>query len=161
MRDIVERLREAITALEITQNAFASKANIDPSNFGKMLEGKQKITDKTIGKICHAHNLSVEWVKSGVGSMMAPATTKGNFFSPDGIYAEDSEVMIGDAVLIERIKNLQKQLQDLQGEKKAWEAERKSMRKEIEELRAKNEEVTTELSRTKDKMIDLLIERGK
>ncbi|QCD39444.1 MULTISPECIES: helix-turn-helix domain-containing protein [Bacteroidales] len=161
MNDMVERLKEAIAVLNATQNAFASKANIDPSNFGKMLEGKQKITDKTIGKICHAHNLSVEWVKSGIGSMMVPATTKGNFFSPDGIYAEDSEVLIGDAVLKERIKNLQQQIQDLQGEKKAWEAERKSMKKEIEELRVKNEEITAELSRTKDKMIDLLIERGK
>lgn len=60
MNDMVERLKEAIAVLNATQNAFASKANIDPSNFGKMLEGKQKITDKTIGKICHAHNLSVE-----------------------------------------------------------------------------------------------------
>lgn len=56
---------------------------------------------------------------------------------------------------------MQQQIQDLQGEKKAWEAERKSMKKEIEELRVKNEEITAELSRTKDKMIDLLIERGK
>ena len=55
MNDMVERLKEAIAVLNATQNAFASKANIDPSNFGKMLEGKQKITDKTIGKICHAH----------------------------------------------------------------------------------------------------------
>lgn len=159
MNDVVERLREAIELLKITPNAFASKANIDPSNFGKMLEGKQKITDKTIGKICCAHSLSIEWVKFGTGDMIAPATMKGNFLSPDGIYAEDSEVVIGDAVLRERIKNLQKTVQDLQGEKKAWESERKSMKKEIEELRSKNEEINAELSRTKDRMIDLLMER--
>lgn len=161
MNEVVARLREAIEHLQITPNAFASKANIDPSNFGKMLEGKQKITDKTIGKLCHAHSLSVEWVKCGAGTMLAPATTKGNFFSPESIYAEDSEVVIGDAVLRERIKNLQKTVQDLQAEKKAWEAERKSMKKDIEELRAKNEEVNAELSKTKDRMIDLLIERNK
>ena len=161
MNEVVARLREAIEHLQITPNAFASKANIDPSNFGKMLEGKQKITDKTIGKLCHAHCLSVEWMKLGTGAMMATPTTKGNFFSPDGIYAEDSEVVIGDAVLRERIKNLKQTVQDLQGEKKAWEVERKSLKREIEELRAKIDEVNTELSKTKDKMIDLLIERNK
>lgn len=42
MNDMVERLKEAIAVLNATQNAFASKANIDPSNFGKMLEGEAK-----------------------------------------------------------------------------------------------------------------------
>jgi transcriptional regulator with XRE-family HTH domain len=160
MSDVVERLKEAITCLELTPNAFASKANIDSSNFGKMLEGKQKITDKTIGKLCAAHNLSVEWVKLGTGEMKATAL-KGNFFSPEGIYAEDSEVVIGDAVLKERIKHLQKTVIDLQGEKKAWETERKTMKKEIEELRTKNEEVSAELSKTKDRIIDMLLDRNK
>lgn len=48
MNDMVERLKEAIAVLNATQNAFASKANIDPSNFGKMLEGKQKIPDRSM-----------------------------------------------------------------------------------------------------------------
>lgn len=161
MNDVITRLKDAIELLKVTPNAFASKANIDPSNFGKMLEGKQKITDKTIGKICYAHNLSIEWVKCGTGEMIAPTTMKGNFLSPDGIYAEDSEVVVGDAVLKERLKHLQKTVQDLQSEKKAWETERKSMKKEIEELRSKNEEINAELSRTKDRMIDLLMERSK
>ena len=161
MNEVIERLKEAIELLKLTQNGFASKAKIDPSNFGKMLEGKQRITDKTIGKICHAHKLSVEWLKNGIGEMTAPESASGNFFSPGGIYAEDSEVVIGDAVLKERIKNLEKSLQDLYAEKKSWELERKSLRKEIDELRSKNEELTKELSKTKDKMIDRLIERGK
>lgn len=161
MSEITDRLKEAITHLKVTPNAFASKANIDPSNFGKMLEGKQKITDKTIGKICDAHCLSVEWVKYGTGEMKDASTKKGNFDSPDSIYAEGSEVVIGDAVLRERIKSLQKSVSDLEGEKKAWEAERKSMKREIEDLRTKNDGLNSELSKTKDKMIDLLIERGK
>lgn len=161
MNDVVDRLKEAIELLKLTQNAFASKANIDPSNFGKMLEGKQKITDKTIGKICHAHRLSVEWLKNGNGDMTEPASANGNFFSPGGIYAEDSEVVVGDAVLKERLKSLEKSLRDLQGEKKAWESERKSLRKEIDDLRTKNEDLSTELSKTKDKMIDILMARDK
>lgn len=161
MNEIIDRLKAAIELLQITPNAFASKAKIDPSNFGKMLEGKQKITDKTIDKLCDTHCLSTEWVKYGTGEMIAPRTVKGNILSPDGIYAEGSEVVIGDAVLRERVKHLQKNVEELQAEKKAWEAERKLMRKEIEELRSKHEDVNAELSRTKDKMIDLLIERNK
>lgn len=161
MNKTIDRIKEAIRHLDITPNAFATKANIDPSNFGKMLEGKQRITEKTIGKLCSAHRLSVEWIKTGIGAMQESFTTKGNFQSPNGIYAEDSEVVIGDAVLRERINNLQQTVSELQSEKKSWESERRSMKKEIEELRSKNEGLNAELSQTKDRMIDLLMERGK
>lgn len=161
MSGTIDRIKEAIRHLDITPNAFATKANIDPSNFGKMLEGKQRITEKTIGKLCSAHRLSLEWIKTGVGAMLEPSTTKGNFQSPNGIYAEDSEFVIGDAVLRERIKNLQQQVSELQSEKKSWESERRSMKREIEELRSKNEVLNTELSHTKDRMIELLMEHGK
>lgn len=145
MYDIKDRLREALTALDSTPNAFACKANIDSSNFKKMLDGKLNITNKTIGKICQAHNLSVEWLKSGIGDMISPATTKGIILSPDSIYAEDSEVLVGDAVLKERIKHLQKQLQDLCGEKKVWETERKSMKNKIDQQRKRIDQLTDKL----------------
>jgi hypothetical protein len=35
------------------------------------------------------------------------------------------------------------------------------MKKEIEELRTKNEEVSAELSKTKDRIIDMLLDRNK
>lgn len=162
MSDIRNRIKYAIGHLGVTPNAFALKADIDPSNLGKMLDGKQNITDKTIGKLCSAHGLSVEWIKTGEGNMLLePSSIKGNIQSPNGIYAEDSEVMIGDTVLRERIKSLQQTVLNLLDEKKSWESDRKSMKREIEELRSKNEELNTELSRTKDRMIDLLMERGK
>lgn len=130
MDDIIERLKEAIESLNMTFNAFASKAKVDPSNFAKMLEGKQKITDKTISKLCSAHGLSVEWVKSGTGEMMLPTMAKGNFFSPKGIYAEDSEVLIGDAILKERVKALEAII--------AEKDERiKELKERIEELKSK------------------------
>ena len=161
MNGIIVRLKEAITRLNITPSAFANKANIDPSNLGKMLDGKQKITDKTIGKLCHAHRLSIEWVKTGTGEMIEPAGIKGNFESPNSVFAEDSEVVIGDAVLRERLKSLQQTVISLQSEKNSWESERKSMKKEVEELRSKNEDLNAELSQTKDRIINLLMERGK
>jgi len=108
MSEIIERLRQAIDYLETTPNAFANKANISPSNFGKMLKGKQKITARTIDKICAAHYLSAEWLKHGTKPMITEHITKGNFDSPDAIYAEGSQVVIGDAVLTERVKLLER-----------------------------------------------------
>lgn len=76
MDEIITNIREAIAVLKTTANAFAIKAKIDPSNFGKMLEGKQNITNKTIMKICSAHDLSMEWVKTGEGPMLVDPETK-------------------------------------------------------------------------------------
>lgn len=76
MNQVVERLKDAMTYLQMTPNAFAGKAKVDPSNFCKMLDGKQKITEKTIGKICDAHRLSAEWVKSGSGEMLVQSNAK-------------------------------------------------------------------------------------
>lgn len=161
MNEIIDRLLEAISLLETTQRSFAEIAEIDPSNFAKMLRGKQKITDKTIGKICQAHKLSAEWLKNGIGNMKLPEITNGNFFSPGGIYAEDSEVVVGDAVLKERLKNLGKDIQDLRAEKRSWESERKSLQKEIEGLRSKNEYLNSELTKAKDMLINLLMKEEK
>lgn len=158
---IPERIKEAIKLLEMTPNAFATHADIDPSNLNKMLEGKQNITDKTIGKICSAHHLSTEWVKNGVGEMKVQTPNKGNYLSPGSIYAEDSKIVMGDLVLRERIKHLQASIHKLQEEKEAWEAERKSLKSELTELRAKYEAAVSEHVRTKDKMIELLMERCK
>ena len=147
MSEIISRIKDSIEALKLTPNAFASKAAIDPSNFGKMLDGKQKITEKTITKLCQAHGISAEWVKSGEGDMFVPqsTTTKGVFFSPEGIYAEDSEVVVGDAVLRERIKYLIETIQTLQAEKRTWELERKRMQKDIEEQRKRIDQLTDKL----------------
>lgn len=157
MSDITARLKEAIAQLALSPHSFAVMANLDPSNFSKMLEGKQKITDRTIGKLCDAHCLSVEWVKHGAGEMKEVKQKVGNIDSPDSIYAEGSEVVIGDAVLRERLKSLQKSVADLRGERKSWDAERKQLKKELEDLRATNNALNAELSKTKDKMIDLLM----
>ncbi|MCM1020863.1 MAG: helix-turn-helix transcriptional regulator [Muribaculaceae bacterium] len=54
----------------MTRNAFAIKAGIDPTNFSKMLAGKQTITNNTLKKISKAHGISFEWLLTGDGEMM-------------------------------------------------------------------------------------------
>lgn len=67
--DIIDRLRFVINNLRITPNKLAVTAGIDPANFTKMLNGKQKITDKTLGKISQAHGLNINWLRCGEGAM--------------------------------------------------------------------------------------------
>lgn len=54
----------------MTRNAFATKAGIDPTNFSKMLAGKQNITTNTLKKISVAHGISMTWLLTGEGEMM-------------------------------------------------------------------------------------------
>lgn len=54
-----------------TRNAFSGKVGIASSNIGKMLNGIQPITRKTIHKIAVAYNLNEDWLLSGDGDMYA------------------------------------------------------------------------------------------
>lgn len=68
---ISERLAQFIDyESRMTRNAFAAKAGIDPANFSKMLKGQQTITPATVRKISEAHDLSMDWLLTGEGSMM-------------------------------------------------------------------------------------------
>lgn len=69
MKTITERI-EALIELEcISTNAFARKVGVDAGNLGKMLAGKQNITDSTLRKIVDATGCSFEWLKYGEGEM--------------------------------------------------------------------------------------------
>lgn len=69
MKTITERI-EALIELEcISTNAFARKVGVDAGNLGKMLAGKQSITDSTLRKIVDATGCSFEWLKYGEGEM--------------------------------------------------------------------------------------------
>lgn len=66
------RFKELIDHFNLTPNAFAKKIKVDSSNFKKMLDGEQKITDKTITKIVEAYpQISIEWLRSGEGEMIS------------------------------------------------------------------------------------------
>ena len=76
MKTITERI-EALIELEcVSTNAFARKVGVDAGNLGKMLAGKQNITDSTLRKIVDATGSSFEWLKYGEGDMLAPNSGK-------------------------------------------------------------------------------------
>lgn len=69
---ILQRLSDYVEyETDMTRNAFATKAGIDPTNFSKMLAGKQTITNNTLKKIAAAHGISLPWLMTGEGDMMA------------------------------------------------------------------------------------------
>lgn len=70
--DILKRLSEYVEyESDMTRNAFAVKSGIDPTNFSKMLAGKQSITTNTLKKISQAHGVNLEWLLTGEGDMMS------------------------------------------------------------------------------------------
>lgn len=68
---LIQRLVDYVEyEANMTRNAFATKAGIDPTNFSKMLAGKQNITTNTLKKISVAHGISMTWLLTGEGEMM-------------------------------------------------------------------------------------------
>ena len=66
--DIISRIQQFIELKHLSSNAFAKEIGVDPSNLNKMLAGKQKITEKTIGKIGKTFlELNLDWLKTGEG----------------------------------------------------------------------------------------------
>lgn len=71
MYDIANNINVFIKSIRLTVNAFAKNIGIDQANMSKMLKGKQKITDKTVDKICAAYpELSRNWLLTGEGEML-------------------------------------------------------------------------------------------
>ena len=73
MYDIANNINVFIKSIRLTANAFAKNIGIDQANMSKMLRGKQKISDKTVDKICAAYpELSRNWLLTGEGEMLNP-----------------------------------------------------------------------------------------
>lgn len=71
---LIQRIADYVEyEANMTRNAFATKAGIDPTNFSKMLAGKQSITTNTLRKIAAAHGVSLTWLMTGEGDMMETA----------------------------------------------------------------------------------------
>lgn len=71
VESLIARLQEFMRRNELSINQLALRSGIDPANFNKMIAGKQKITDKTLQKIANANNLRLDWLKDGLGEMIA------------------------------------------------------------------------------------------
>ena len=65
----IERIKQLIDDLGITQSEFAKRISIDASNFSKHLTGKLAISDSLINKIVVELGVSKEWLTTGNGTM--------------------------------------------------------------------------------------------
>jgi transcriptional regulator with XRE-family HTH domain len=65
-----ERLFEVRTKLGLTQREFAEALSIGQSTVTMAETGKRKLSDKTAKLICATYGVSLQWLKTGEGSMM-------------------------------------------------------------------------------------------
>ena len=115
MKTITERI-EALIELEcVSTNAFARKVGVDAGNLGKMLAGKQNITDSTLRKIVDATGCSFEWLKYGEGEMFIndskPKTTTINSNNENSSINDSDTINRLLAMLEEKDKQINQLLQ--------------------------------------------------
>ena len=115
MKTITERI-EALIELEcVSTNAFARKVGVDAGNLGKMLAGKQNITDSTLRKIVDATGSSFEWLKYGEGEMFIndskPKTTTINSNNENSNINDSDTINRLLALLEEKDKQINQLLQ--------------------------------------------------
>ena len=70
----IERIRQLMNNLNLSQSAFAEKIGIDPSNFSKHINGKLPLSDNLLNKIVVAIGVSKEWLISGEGNIWKTPT---------------------------------------------------------------------------------------
>lgn len=70
---IVARLEILKSKLFLSSAALAHKSGIAEAHFNRMLNGKQKITDRTLQKVSDACGVRFEWLLTGEGEMREAA----------------------------------------------------------------------------------------
>lgn len=102
MPTLREQRKERLQVFGYSMNAFANIVGIQPSNLSKMLDGKQKITDRTRRMIeARFPDLNFDWLLTGEGEMLRenapqPIAQQNNHHSP-GARMENNYYMRGGA----------------------------------------------------------------
>lgn len=102
MQTLREQRKERLQVFGYSMNAFANIVGIQPSNLSKMLDGKQKITDRTRRMIeARFPDLNFDWLLTGEGEMLRedaprPMAPQNNHHSP-GARMENNYYMRGGA----------------------------------------------------------------
>lgn len=88
MQTLREQRKERLQVFGYSMNAFANSVGIEPSNLSKMLDGKQKITRRTMEKIkARFPELNFDWILWETGNMLnedapRPMSQQNNHHSP-------------------------------------------------------------------------------
>lgn len=69
LKEIGERIKQVISAHDMTQTEFAQKLNISPSMVSKICSGSAEPSYRTISDICKTFGIDVCWLETGYGEM--------------------------------------------------------------------------------------------
>lgn len=102
MSELQEERKYRLSKYGYSMNSFAYNVGIQPTNFGKMMSGTQKITDRTRRMIeTRFPDLNFDWLLTGEGEMLRedapqPTVQQNNHHSP-GARMENNYYMRGGA----------------------------------------------------------------
>lgn len=102
MTGLKEERKSRLSQYGYSMNSFAYNVGIQPTNFGKMMSGTQKITDRTRRMIeARFPDLNFDWLLTGEGEMLRkdaprPMSQQNNHHSP-GARMENNYYMHGGA----------------------------------------------------------------
>ena len=102
MSELQEERKCRLSQYGYSMNSFAYNVGIQPTNFGKMMSGTQKITDRTRRMIeTRFPDLNFDWLLTGEGEMLRenapqPTVQQNNHHSP-GARMENNYYMHGGA----------------------------------------------------------------
>lgn len=74
MDSFSNRLSELIKNLGITKTAFSERLNISQAFVSQMCSGTKIPSDRTIADICREFGVREEWLRTGEGDMLLPAS---------------------------------------------------------------------------------------
>lgn len=72
MEDVITRVRQIMSDLNQTKNAFAINVGINPSNFNRKMGGTIPFTKRDFGLIQKETGISSLWIETGLGEKYAP-----------------------------------------------------------------------------------------
>ncbi len=69
MEKINERIRKLRKELKVSQEAFGNKIGIKKASVSLIEKGINNPSEQTIKSICREYNISIAWLKDGIGDM--------------------------------------------------------------------------------------------
>lgn len=94
----------------LSNNAFATKCGINPSNYAKMIRGQLTFTTRSIIKISNAFpELNTEWVMTGDGNMLNLLSSAASMAGGSGGYSNHSENIMIPLINIDSVGGIHSQ----------------------------------------------------
>ncbi len=84
MEDVVTRIRQIMSDMNQTKNAFAINVGINPSNFNRKMGGAIPFTKRDFGLIQRATGINALWIETGQGEKNCPKEEQKQAEATDG-----------------------------------------------------------------------------